>query len=138
MSNRRKIVDINRRSAADSEHPDKGVLLEEPRCGGLRLIRYLVKTGLYDVGQKVYHFIEEGMFTLEDVESAICTGYVQKTEQDELFQAVGKKKYVIVGRDTNGYGFYTVGKIMPSDEGRRYYLITAHGEGDDYDELLMP
>jgi hypothetical protein len=138
MSSKRKIVDIHRRSAADSEHPAKGVLVEEPRCGGLRLIRYLIRAGLYDVGEKVYRFIEEGVFTLEDVESAICTGCVQKTERDEFLQAVGKKKYVIVGYDTNGYGFYTVGKIMSSDEGRRYYFITAHGEGDDYDELPMP
>lgn len=91
MPNRRKIVDIDPRSAADSEHPDKGVLIEEPRCGGLRLIRYLVKTGLYDVGDKVYRFIEEGVFTLEDIETAICTGHVQKTERDEFLQAVGKK-----------------------------------------------
>lgn len=45
---------------------------------------------------------------------------------------------MIIGYDTNGYGFYTVGKIMSSGDGRRYYLITAHGEGDDYDELPMP
>lgn len=134
----RKIVDIDAGARSDVEHPEKGVSVEEPRCGGLRLVRFLVRTERYEMERKVYQFIEDGLFTLEDIESAICTGYVHKTERDELLQAVGKKKYVILGRDMQGYGFYTVGKIMVSDEGKYYYIITAHSEGDDYDEARMP
>lgn len=139
MDRRRKIVDRAEALEADSsEHPKKGVLMEEPRGGGLPLIRYLIRAELYDMASKVYRFIEEGRFTPEDIENAICTGYVQKTERDELGQAIGNMKYVIVGYDTCGYAFYTVGKIMTSDDGRFYFLITAHGEGDDYDDLPMP
>jgi hypothetical protein len=138
MPKKRKIVDRKRFDAADSEHPGKGVLLERPRCGGLRLIRYLMRTDLYEMAPKVYRFIEDGAFTPEDIERAICTGHVQKMERDELGQAVGNKKYVIVGYDMQGYGFYTVGKIMASSEGKIYYVITAHSEGEDYDDLSMP
>ncbi|HYM77770.1 MAG TPA: hypothetical protein VE377_17480 [Candidatus Dormibacteraeota bacterium] len=139
MPRKSKIVDIGEGVEADStEHPGKGVLLEEPDGGGLPLIQYLMRAEWYEMASKVYRFIEEGRFTPEDVENAICTGYVHKTEQDELGQAVGTKKYVIVGCDTCGYAFYTVGKIMTSDEGKFYFLITAHGEGDDYDDLPMP
>jgi hypothetical protein len=139
MTKKRKIIDTGAKVEADlSEHPEKGALIEKPGGGGLPLILYLVRAELYDVSSKVYRAIEEGRFTPEDVENAIFTGHVQKTERDELGQAVGNKKYVIVGYDTCGYAFYTVGKIMVSDNGEFYYFITAHGEGDDYDELLMP
>ena len=35
-------------------------------------------------------------------------------------------KYVIVGRDTHGRPFYTVGKVVQGSEGQFYFYITAH------------
>jgi len=139
MTRRRKINNKEPGRAADPyEHPSKGVELGMPRGGGLPLIRYLVRSGCYEIGQKVLAFIEDGMFTLDDVECSIRTGEIRKRERDELGQAVGNKKYVIVGPDTQGYAFYTAGKILRSSEGNLYYIITAHSEGADYDDIPVP
>ncbi|MGA7218063.1 MAG: hypothetical protein WBX38_07105 [Candidatus Sulfotelmatobacter sp.] len=96
-----------------------------------------MRAELYEMASKVYRFIEDGVFTPQDIENSICTGNVRKIERDELLQSIGNKKYVIVGHDMQGYGFYTVGKIVTSDEGEMYYIITAHSEGEDYDDISM-
>jgi len=41
-------------------------------------------------------------------------------------------KYVILGRDTHGRPFYTVGKILQDAEDRFYFYITAHQADEDF------
>jgi hypothetical protein len=35
-------------------------------------------------------------------------------------------KYVILGRDTHGRPFYTVGKVLRGPTGQFYFYLTAH------------
>jgi hypothetical protein len=40
-------------------------------------------------------------------------------------------KYVILGRDTHGRPFYTVGKALRGPAGRIYFYLTGHqADGD--------
>jgi hypothetical protein len=56
---------------------------------------------------------------------------IYKAERDELGQAVHGMKYVILGRDTHGRPFYTVGKALRGPAGRIYFYLTAHqADGD--------
>ncbi len=99
----------------------------------LEEIRLLVEEGLYHYSKKVRETIEEGFFDERDLESCILTAArIQKKEKDELGQAVHGMKYVILGRDTHGRPFYTVGKVMQGAEGKLYYYISAHQADDDY------
>src|ERR1700683_2305110 len=82
------------------------------RGGGIALIRYLVATERYRLSEKAYELHSQGYFELEDLEHSIQSGTVHKTEKDKLKNSVGNKKYIIVGRDTCGYLFYSCGKIQ--------------------------
>lgn len=114
----------------DKEYPDRCKEMDEDlyaiRCGGLLYIRFLVMQRRYVLSSKAYKLHAGGYYELEDLESSICFGSVQKTQKDEQAESVGNKKYVIVGPDTHGYDFYSVGKIKVSADGRTYYVITAH------------
>lgn len=98
----------------------------ETMAGGLRHIRYLVAHKLYALSSKALSLIAEGYFELEDLENSICCGIVTKIQKDEQNDCLGRKKYVIIGPDTHGYDFYSVGKIKLSADGHTYYVITAH------------
>jgi hypothetical protein len=102
------------------------------KAGGLAYVKYLVSKGRYALSPKAYGQHAEGYYELEDLENSICCGKVHKTEKDERKECLGNKKYVIVGPDTHGYEFYSVGKIKPSDDGHIYYIITAHSRGANY------
>lgn len=93
--------------------------------GGLELIKTLVSRKKYRFSEKIELRLEEGFYALEDIEHCICNGCVYKTEKDEFKNSVGNKKYVIVGRDSHGYAFYTVGKIIKPEQDKLYFLITA-------------
>ena len=95
-------------------------------AGGILYIRHLVTQKRYALSSKAYDLLADGYFELEDLENSICCGTVQKTQNDEQKNCVGNKKYVIVGPDTHGYEFYSVGKIKISADGHMYYVITAH------------
>jgi len=75
----------------------------------------------------------EGYFELEDLEHSIIHGTVEKTESDEFQDSVGNKKYIIIGPDTCGYLFYSVGRIQNFDGSRMYVVITAHHSEANYD-----
>lgn len=45
-------------------------------------------------------------------------------------QAIHGMKHVILGKDTHGQLFYTVGKVMPGPQERFYFYITAHQAGE--------
>ena len=52
---------------------------------------------------------------------------IGKTEVDELDTAADGCKYTILGTDTEGYRFYTCGKIIAdANDERLYFFITAH------------
>src|SRR5713226_6390952 len=103
------------------------------RSGGFPLIRYLVAKGRYLLSEKVLEFLSEGYFELEDLECSIINGTVEKTESDEFQDSVGNKKYIILGPDTCGYLFYSVGKIQSLDGSRTYVVITGHHAEANYD-----
>jgi len=95
-------------------------------------IKQLVAQRQYDYSEKVRDFIEEGFFEEEDLEHCILSAAkIHKQERDELGQAVYGMKYVILGRDTHGRPFYTVGKVMQGPEGQFFYFITAHQVDED-------
>jgi hypothetical protein len=108
-------------------------LPREVQSGGLPLIRYLVADERYLLSEKVLELLSDGYFELEDVECSIVNGTVDKTECDEFQDSVGNKKYIIIGPDTCGYLFYTVGKIQSLDGSRIYLVITAHHAEANYD-----
>jgi hypothetical protein len=106
---------------------------KKAQSGGFPLIRYLVANQRYLLSEKVLELLRDGFFELEDVESSIVNGRVEKTECDELQDSVGNKKYIIVGPDTCGYLFYSVGKLQTLEGSRVYLLITAHHAEVNYD-----
>jgi hypothetical protein len=93
----------------------------------LEAIQRLVAQRRYRYSEKVRNLIEEGFFDEEDlVHCVLSATTIHKRERDELKQAVHGMKYVILGRDTYGRPFYTVGKGMQSPRGQFYFYITAH------------
>ncbi len=93
----------------------------------LEEIKQLVAQGRYRYSRKVRDFIEDGFFDVEDLEHCILSATkIYKSERDELGQAIHGMKHVIVGKDTHGQLFYTVGKVMPGPQERFYFYITAH------------
>jgi hypothetical protein len=104
------------------------------RAGGLPEIQRLVEEDYperptIEFSGKVWRMIEEDDYTQEDLKECVRTGRVHKRERDRYREAVDGNVYTIIGRDTRGRLFYTVGKIMSDDEGRYYFFITAHEAG---------
>jgi hypothetical protein len=95
-------------------------------------IKQLVARAQYRYSQKVRGFIEDGYFDEEDLMHCIlsATG-IHKTQRDEFKQAVHGMKFVILGRDTHGRPFYTVGKVIRGPAGRFYFYITAHQSDEE-------
>ena len=99
----------------------------------LKDIKLLVEQGFYHYSKKVREAIEEGFYDERDLESCILSATkIHKKEKDELGQAVHGMKYIILGRDTHGHPFYTVGKVIQGAGGKLYYYISAHQA--DYDQ----
>ena len=97
----------------------------------LEEIKLFVAQGAYRYGAKVRECIEEGFFDEEDLVHCILSATrIRKKEKDELGQAVHGMKYVILGRDTHGRPFYTVGKGILGAQGKLYFFISAH-QADD-------
>jgi hypothetical protein len=95
-------------------------------------IKQLVAQRRYHYSRKVRGFIEEGFFDEVDLVHCILSATrIHKRERDELGQAVHGMKYVILGRDTHGRPFYTVGKGIAGAGGQLYFYITAH-QADDF------
>jgi hypothetical protein len=93
----------------------------------LREIQQLVARRRYRYSRKVRDFIEDGYFDEEDLVHCILSATnIHKRERDELRQDVHGMKYVILGRDTHGRPFYTVGKVIQGPTSRLYFYLTAH------------
>jgi hypothetical protein len=93
----------------------------------LREIQRLVDHGQYRYSRKVEELIEDGYIDEDDLEHCILSAQrIAKRQRDELGQAIDGMKYVILGRDTHGRPFYTVGKMLRAPRGRLYFFITAH------------
>lgn len=93
----------------------------------LEEIQQLVARRQYQYSRKVLDFLEEGFFDEEDLVHCILSATnIYKQERDERRQGVHGMKYTILGRDTHGRPFYTVGKVRQRDQGRFYFYITAH------------
>ena len=81
-------------------------------------IQQLVARRRYRYSRKVRDFIEDCYFDEEDLVHCILSATtIHKRERDELGQAVHQMKYVILGRDTHGRPFYTVGKVLRGSTG---------------------
>ena len=90
-------------------------------------IQQLVARRRYRYSRKVRDFIEDGYFGEEDLVHCILSATtIHKRERDEFGQAVHRMKYVILGRDTHGRPFYTVGKVLRGHTGRFYFYLTGH------------
>ena len=93
----------------------------------LRQIKRLVRNGRYDYSSKVRIYIENNFYTPEDLKACILSSTrIYKVEVDELGNSVDGCKYTIYGNDTNGYLFYTCGKVLRDEKGNFYFFITAH------------
>ncbi len=93
----------------------------------LAQIQKLIAQNRYDYTGKIRALIEEGYFEELDLKTCILTATrISKRERDELGQAVGGMKYVIIGKDTHGRDFYTAGKVLRDYAGHYYFFITAH------------
>lgn len=94
----------------------------------LEFIKGLVADGAFHFSNKVRTLLEDGWFRLEDVQHCIMSANgIQKTEVDEVGKAVDGRKYTILGPDTEGYQFYTCGKIIAGgNDERLYFFVTAH------------
>ena len=103
------------------------------RAGGVALIKELVAAQRYLLSEKAYTLHSQGYFELEDFEHSIEHGKLVKTEGDECRDSIGNKKYTIVGPDTSGCPFYSVGKTQKLDRSRTYFVITAHESEANYD-----
>lgn len=96
-------------------------------------IKQLVGERRYRYSGKIRDFIEEGFYDEEDLVHCILSATeIHKKERDELGQAVHGMKYTILGRDTHGRPFYTVGKVLSSADGQLYFYITAHQVDEDF------
>jgi hypothetical protein len=94
----------------------------------LRVIKALIASRQYNYSKKVELLIEEGDFEVEDIEHCVLSAdVIQKVEPDELSTAVDGCKYTILGVDTQGFPFYTCGKLIRDAESQKlYFFITAH------------
>jgi hypothetical protein len=98
----------------------------------LEEIKRLVAAGQYRFSSKVFEFLTEGYYDLEDLVHCIVSATeIYKTERDERRESVHEMKYTILGRDTCGLAFYTVGKVVRGSNGRYYFFITAHAADED-------
>lgn len=70
--------------------------------------------------------IVNGEYDERDIVASILSGEIVKNQRDEQRTAVDGRKYTIVGDDRAGLAFATVGKIIATAEGKRYFLITAY------------
>jgi hypothetical protein len=95
-------------------------------------IKQLVACARYRYSRKVRDFIDDGYFDEEDLVHCILSATeIYKRERDELRQAVHGMKFVILGRDTHGRPFYTVGKVIRGPAGRFYFYISAHQSDEE-------
>ena len=99
----------------------------------LQLIKSLVAGGAFQYSAKVQAALEQGCFELEDIETCVLNATsIEKTEIDERGSATDGSKHTILGTDTQGYPFYTCGKIIADrSEARLYFFITAHEDEAD-------
>jgi hypothetical protein len=94
----------------------------------LGIIKGLVADDAFHFSKKVQTLIEDGCFRLEDIKHCVMSAKrIEETEVDELGKAIDGRKYTILGTDTEGYRFYTCGKIIAGgNDERLYFFITAH------------
>ena len=88
----------------------------------LEKIKLMVLRGDCILSSHVLDKVEENYFTDNDVEASIVNGVSIEKGKDELGQAVDGNKYTITSKDQ----CETVGKLLESDEGQIYFVITAY------------
>lgn len=94
----------------------------------LAVIKELVANNDYHYSGHVHNYIAEG--SCEEADLVCCilgAKRIHKIEEDELCVAVDGCKYTILGKGTQGYPFYTCGKIIRDENDQNlYFFITAH------------
>lgn len=91
----------------------------------LMWIQKLVRCSDYLLSGHAREGVEDGEFSMLDIEKSIICGRIIKTENDETDEAIDGKKYVICGLAVDGLAFNTVGKLVEWIDGETYFIITA-------------
>jgi hypothetical protein len=61
-----------------------------------------------------------------DIEECIATGEIRRRRRDPHREAVDGYVYEIHGRACAGYPFMVCGKLIETDDGVKFFIITAH------------
>jgi hypothetical protein len=99
-------------------------LVVRPKSAGLALIRYLVRIGNVEYTGEALEWIRIGLCDFEDIDNAILEGRLIKKERDKCSK--DGKRYVIIGPDLAGYDLYCCGKVIETESGEMFLVITAH------------
>lgn len=89
-------------------------------------IQKLFRCNDYFLSGYAYDKLSDGEFALRDIESCILEGSVRQIRRDKLDASKDGKEYVISGRSSNGLPFETVGKLIDTVDGEKFFLITAY------------
>ena len=93
----------------------------------LEYIQRLICSGEYMLSEHTQEGLASGEYSRADIESSVLPGSIRRSAKDEEGQSVGGRKYVITGPSSAGMAFETVGKVIESGDGRKYFFITAYG-----------
>lgn len=88
-------------------------------------IRRLAAQGNVALSDKAERRLADDGFSFDDLLTSIIEGSVVKKEIDQT--GVARYKYVIIGPSLSGRLVYSCGKVVSSNEGQEYFVITAHG-----------
>jgi len=86
----------------------------------------LVRADRLQFSWKIMCALEAGEFDEEDMRICVLRGWLHKRQKDEQGGSVDGYKYAIHGHDQGDYPFYVCGKIKGDEDGRLFFLITAH------------
>jgi len=87
----------------------------------------MIRRSDYSLSDHAYTGVASGQYSRADIEMSVLRGSITKNAKDEKGQSVDGRKYTITGPSSDGLAFETVGKVIESEEGRRYFFITAYG-----------
>lgn len=87
-------------------------------------IRELMASDQFMFSSHVYDKIACNYWTFDDVVASIESGSIQEAQKDAA--AADGRKYTMLGEDCFGNALETVGKIVESDDGQLYFVITCY------------
>ncbi|MBI4870417.1 MAG: hypothetical protein HY814_02495 [Candidatus Riflebacteria bacterium] len=88
------------------------------------LLKRLVLADRVALSAKTRLLIRTSSLRVEDVLHAILEGRLVKRERDELSKI--RWKYTVIGPALGGRAVYCCGKVLEDEDGKMYFIITAH------------